>query len=292
MQSNMMSLPKSGHFLVFFISLVSAFSLGGILFASATASWLVNAANASLFAMALWRPSVAISIFILVPLPLLGGQYAGSPLNQDFGQLYSTLIAALGMRWLFEQWRKPSSVILALDNPLGLLMLLCVLTIPGSFISLPYDELMVRIRQQLTHSDWLLYSPKEVFILYPLVKGFQMLQNLALFYLILNSPKSWRTDPRQWILSLLLSIILVIGVGILDYYNIIDLRGFRPLDLVRPIHHDFNIKPFDSSRLPPGKAKASGNQPWNFDCGGICSYLGLSAWRMGFLSSNSGCYLV
>jgi O-antigen ligase len=173
---------------------------------------------------------MAISLFILIPLPILGGQYAGSPLNQDFGQLYSTLISALGIRWVIDVRRKPLAVTLALDNPLALLTLLFVLTIPGSFLSLPIDEVVARIRQQFIHSEWLLFSPKEVFVLFPLVKGFQMLQHLTLFYLIVNRPRSWKADPRQWILSLLLSIILVIGVGILDYYGVIDLRGLRPLD--------------------------------------------------------------
>ncbi len=213
-----------------FLGVIGLLSLAGSLLAVGTAPWFVNLASAALFVFGLFRPAAAISLFILIPLPVLGGQYAGSPLNEHFGQFYSSLVSSLCVSWLLEVSRKPFPVSWKLNHPLALLTVLFVATIPGSFLSLPLDEVWVRIRQQFEHPEWLLFSPKEVFVLYPLIKGLQMMQNLALFFVILNFPKAWKADPRQWMLSLFLSIILVLGVGILDYYSVIDLRGFRPLD--------------------------------------------------------------
>lgn len=184
-------------------------------------------------------------MFLLAGLPIAGGHYPATQHSAFFFATFSCFIATLGLSWLYHTRVHRRIIDLHTSNPIALFLVLWVGFVLLSLSSLPIDEIMTRWAQLPANKALSLQSLKEVFALYPVHKSFFFLQCAFLFVVITHYPSEWGGNFKHWSLSLVSGILLTLGVGLLDYYGLIDLRPFRALDgHVNPNNIEIRLQSF------------------------------------------------
>ena len=212
------------------ILLPIAVSLAILIFSVSLDRPLLSTAGLTLFCLSLFWPSLSLGILGLFILPIFGGHYAATDQNAAFEILYSALITGLGIRWLYALFRSGSVVDFKWGQPVGLFFGLFVFSAWASLLALPVDEVWTRFQQIQISPAWAFVHLKETLTIYPFLKALQLSQGYFLFLLLIGYPPRWRWMPRFWLVAMLLGMIVMMVVGVADFFGAVDLRFWRPLD--------------------------------------------------------------
>lgn len=180
-----------------------------------------------LFFSALY-PRFGLAVFIVFVLPF-GGDYPGTSGTSFFLRSLGGLTAGLWARHLFGMRHssipRPS---MSLRHPVVLAIVAFGVTALGSLMAVPVDEWGVRFIQLGSQKATAITGVKETWVLYVLLKCMVIMTALVLMTLLAEGMRRGSLPSAKYLLLCFMgSYILVIGLGLGDYFGLISLSGLR-----------------------------------------------------------------
>ena len=206
--------------------------LAWLLFNLSAALWvdpssLVKALSAGLFCLTLYRPAVGIGLFLVI-MPFFGGSKPGDPHTIHFLGLLTVLNLGLCLWLLLQVFRAKQSLTLQIGHPmvftvaiywLVALLSLSTVTTDGqlSFLLLP-DPL----------EAYGFLAMNEAHKIYSWQAWIVLGESLLLGFFLYNLSTTNQSLAMRWTFCVLAGLLVSIVLGVLDFYNLINLSTIRP----------------------------------------------------------------
>ena len=175
------------------------------------------------------HPVAGLCLFLFI-LPIWGGHYAAMPQMTFFLGLLAALVGGLSWRWAYHQLHHPDPIRLHLNHPMALALTVLVASGLLSLTSLPIDEIISRFGYLEIHAEPHFVGIQEVWVLYPLLKALILLETYFLYLFLINCPPAFHLRIERLLFALLGGVLATLVAGLLDYYEVINLRTLRPLE--------------------------------------------------------------
>ena len=212
--------------------IVSLLLLAWLLFNLSAALWvtpsaLVKALSAGLFFLTLYRPALGIGVF-LVLMPIYGGSKPGDAHTIHFLELLTVLNLGLCLYFLLQVFRAKQSLTLQLGHPIvftvaiyGFVALLSLSTVTpdGQLLFLLWPDPL---------GAYSFLAMNEVYKAYSWQAWLVLCQSLLLGFFMYNLSTTNRSLAMRWTFCVLAGLMLTLVLGILDFYDLINLSRIRP----------------------------------------------------------------
>lgn len=189
-------------------------------------SLLFKVMCALILAITLIRPLLGIGLFLFL-MPFFGGSKPQDVHTIRFFILLSTVVFAGGLSLIARVIYSNSKVKLDFSHPLTFALLVYWLVAAGSLVSIPPNEVVLSIFDfhSIRVIDFLNLSESSA--IYPYLAFFALTSSFVLGLIIVNL--ACTTNKVLLIIGFfLLGLLLTVVLGLLDYYDFINLNFIRP----------------------------------------------------------------
>ena len=222
---NFLAQQKKVIFLVALFALLWC-PLSVFLSIGADMSFLFKVTCALILVITLIRPILGIGLFLLL-MPFFGGSKPQDVHTIRFLILLSTVVFAGGLSLIARVIYSNSKVKLDFSNPLTFALLVYWLVAAGSLVSIPPNEVVLSIFDFRSSRVLDFLNLSESSAIYPYLAFFTLTSSLLLGLIIVNL--ACTTKKALLIIGFfLLGLLLTVVLGLLDYYDFINLNFIRP----------------------------------------------------------------
>jgi len=206
--------------------------LAWVLFSLSAALWidlsvLVKVLAIGLFGLTLYRPMWGIGVF-LVMMPFYGGSKPGDTHTIHFLELFTVLDLALCIGLLQRVYQGKQSLTLRFSHPMVFVAVIYWLVALMSLSTVAPDAQLLDLFWPDPHGAYSFFALTEDQKMYSWLAWFTLTESLLLGFVIYNLNTVTSSWGRHWSFCVLFGLLISLVLGVLDFYDLINLSKISP----------------------------------------------------------------